>query len=613
MTSQGLRTHTCGELRAADVGSTVRLSGWVASHRDLGALVFIDLRDRHGITQVSFDEGTPQELRDAAARLKPESVVQVVGTVRPRPEGQANTDRATGEVEVLAESLEVLGAAQTPPFEIDAEKISDELRLRYRYLDLRRPGPRDAMILRHKVVFALRQKMDAQGFLEIETPILTKATPEGARDYLVPSRVHPGKVFALPQSPQIFKQILMVSGMDKYFQIVKCFRDEDLRADRQPEFTQLDLELSFADEATVQGVVDAAIEHAVQTVHPDRCPPTPFPKMTWAEAMERYGSDKPDRRFGVELKDVSELLEGSGFGVFSKAIEAGGRVRVLAAPGGAAFSRKEIDGLEALAKEQGAKGLAWCKVAEGEGGGAPTVTAGISKFLQPEEVAGLLEATGGGPGDCLFFGADSFHVSAAALSAVRLAVGKKLELVEDRFDFVWITEFPMFDEDPETGELSPAHHPFCMPQEEYDGQLTKEPAKTIARSYDLVLNGYELGSGSVRIHDAEMQQRVFEAIGLPQDEIDARFGFVIDCFRYGAPPHAGFAVGIDRLVMLLAGEDSIREVIAFPKTAQAACLMTGAPTEVPEEQLNEAGVRSLPPAQDSKAGDPAGPTPETVG
>lgn len=598
MTTQGLRTHTCGELRASDAGSVVRLSGWVASHRDLGALVFIDLRDRYGITQVSFDEDTPPELLAAAQKLKTESVIHVEGTVRARV--TANADRETGEIEVLVSSLEVLGPAKTPPFEIDAEKVSDELRLTYRYLDLRRERSQKALAMRHRVLLALRNGLDAQDFLEIETPILTKATPEGARDYLVPSRVHPGKVFALPQSPQIFKQILMVAGMDKYFQITRCFRDEDLRADRQPEFTQLDMEMSFVDEAAVQAVIDEAISGAVESVHPGRCQATPFPKMTWTEAMARFGSDKPDLRFGVELADVSELVAGCGFGVFEKAVAAGGRVRVLAAPGGAALSRKEIDGLEGVAKEHGAKGLAWAKIVEGDGSGPAALTGGISKFLEAPLQAALMEACGAGVGDALFFGADSFRTSAAALSAVRLALGKKLELIDkDRFEFVWITEFPMFDQDEETGALTPAHHPFCTPLEAYEGQLLKDPANTLARSYDLVLNGCELGSGSVRIHDADNQRRVFEAIGMPADEIENRFGFVIHAFEYGAPPHAGFAVGLDRLVMLLAGEDSIREVIAFPKTAQAACLMTGAPTTVPEEQLLEAGVRSAVPAPEA--------------
>jgi aspartyl-tRNA synthetase len=590
--STGLRTHTCGQIRRDDIGKTARLSGWVASHRDLGSLVFIDLRDRYGITQVSFDESVPAELLAAAQKLKPESVIHVEGTIRPRPEGGTNPDLPTGEVELLVSSLELLGPSRTPPFEIDAERVSDELRLTYRYLDLRRPGPLAAVQMRHRVTLALRNCMDAQGFLEIETPVLTAATPEGARDYLVPSRVHPGKFFALPQSPQIFKQLLMVAGMDKYFQIVRCFRDEDLRADRQPEFTQLDMELSFGDEAVVQGVIDDAIRGAVEAVRPGICPELPFPRMTWTDAMERYGSDKPDLRFGVELADVTELVKDSSFGVFKNAVKAGGRVRVLCAPGGGAFSRKQIDGLTGVAIEQGAKGLAWAKVVEGEGDAPVCLASGISKFLSADEQAALIQRTGAAAGDALFFGADSFHTSAAALSAVRLTIGRKLDLIDTRrFEFVWITEFPMFDQDEATGALTPAHHPFCMPAEAYEGQLGKDPAATLARSYDLVLNGYELGSGSVRIHDAAMQRRVFEAIGLPDEEITARFGFVIDAFTYGAPPHAGFAVGIDRLVMLLAGEESIREVIAFPKTAQAACLMTGAPTPISEAQMAEAGVQ----------------------
>ncbi|RKY19843.1 MAG: aspartate--tRNA ligase [Planctomycetota bacterium] len=600
--SQGLRSHTCGELRGGDVGSSVRLSGWIASHRDLGALVFIDLADRYGITQVSFDESVPPELLAAAQALKPESVIQVTGVVRPRPDGRANAARPTGEVELLASGLELLGPSATPPFSRDADDVSDELRLRYRYLDLRRPKPRATMALRHKLLLAIRNAMDARGFLEIETPVLTKATPEGARDYLVPSRVHPGKFFALPQSPQIFKQILMVAGMDRYFQIVKCFRDEDLRADRQPEFTQLDLELSFADEETVIALVSEVMREATAAAHPGREPELPMPRMTWAHAMERYGNDKPDTRFEVLLSDVTELVAGSEFGVFRSAVEAGGRVRVLAAPGGASLSRKQITNFEAVAKEQGAKGMAWAKIAEGESG--PVLEGGISKFMSEAEVSGLLEATGAGPGDCLFFAADSFNTSAASLAAVRLALGRKLELIDrERFNFVWIVEFPMFDRDEQTGALSPAHHPFCRPAESVPGQLQSDPASVIARSYDLVLNGYELGSGSVRIHDTATQLSVFKALGLSDQLIEERFGFVLDCFKYGAPPHAGFAVGMDRFVMLMAGEESIREVIAFPKTAQAACLMTGAPTSIPDEQLAEASVSVRLPT--AAAGEPA--------
>jgi len=584
--SQGIRTHTCGELRASDVGRTVRLSGWVASHRDLGALVFLDLRDRYGVTQVSFDESVPADLRTAAQHLKSESVVHVEGVVRPRPEGQTNRERSTGEVEVLVSSLAILGPAETPPFELDAERVSDELRLQYRYLDLRRPGPQAAIALRHKVVLALRRRLDELGFLEIETPVLTKATPEGARDYLVPSRVHPGRFFALPQSPQIFKQILMVSGMDKYFQIVKCFRDEDLRADRQPEFTQLDMEMSFADEAMVQQVIGEVMADAVEAAHPGRRPELPMARMTWEEALRRYGTDKPDTRFGLELADVTDLVRESEFGVFRGPATSGGRVRALAAPGGASFSRKEISALEHVAKEHGAKGLAWSKL--GEGG---VFEGGIAKFLSEAEQRGIAEATGAGPGDAVFFGADTFATSAAALAAVRLALGRKLDLVDhDRFDFVWVVDFPMFDRDEETGALSPAHHPFCAVREAFPGQLEEDPSAVMARSYDLVLNGYELGSGSVRIHQRELQHRVFRAIGLSEEEIALRFGFVLDAFRYGAPPHAGFAVGVDRFTMIMAGEDSIREVIAFPKTATAACLMTGAPTTIPAEQLAEAGV-----------------------
>jgi aspartyl-tRNA synthetase len=471
--------------------------------------------------------------------------------------------------------------------------VSDELRLQYRYLDLRRPGPQRNLKLRHDVLLALRNGLSEQGFTEVETPILTKATPEGARDYLVPSRAHPGSFYALPQSPQIFKQILMVAGVDRYFQICRCFRDEDLRADRQPEFTQLDLEMSFVDEARVIDVVSRAVARAVAAVQPEAAPVLPLPVMSWTDAMARYGSDKPDLRFGVELADVTELVRGSGFGVFAKTVEAGGRVRMLAVPGGAsALSRKDIERLEGSAKEHGAKGLAWFKAA-----GEAALESGSSKFLSAEEHAALRAAVGASAGDLLLAVADTFKVSAAALSAVRLAVGRKLGLIDPAARaFTWVVDFPMFDRDEETGALTPAHHPFCMPKEDSEGQLERDPGSTPARSYDLVLNGIELGSGSVRIHDSALQQRVFEAIGLSDEEIRDRFGFVLEAFRYGAPPHAGFAVGLDRLVMVLAGEESIREVIAFPKTATAACLMTGAPTGVPAAQLAEAGVTLLPPS-----------------
>jgi aspartyl-tRNA synthetase len=593
MVSQGLRTHDCGELRATDVDRTVALSGWVNSCRELGgALVFVDLRDKHGITQVAFDDTVQSGLRARARELKAESVIHVTGVVRPRPAGQANKDRATGEVELLAHSLEVLGPAQTPPFDIQhADEVSDELRLQYRYLDLRRERLQRNLKLRHDVLLNLRVRLSQLGFTEVETPILTKATPEGARDYLVPSRVHKGKFYALPQSPQIFKQILMVAGLDKYFQICRCFRDEDLRADRQPEFTQLDIEMSFVEQQHVIEMVSAAVAHAVSAVRPGIAPTVPMRSMSWTEAMNRYGSDKPDLRFEVLLHDVTEVVRASGFGVFANAAKAGGRVRMLAVPGGAALSRKDITELEEFAKTNGAKGLAWAKVA----GGA--LDGGSSKFLSPEEQRALLAATGGKDGDLLLAVADSFEISAKALGAVRLAVGRRLKLVDPAaLEFLWVVDFPLFEKNAQTGELTPAHHPFCKPKEAYEGQLERDPAGTLAHSYDLVLNGIELGSGSVRIHDSELQHRVFQRIGLPEKEIRDRFGFVLDAFKYGAPPHAGFAVGLDRLCMILAGEESIREVIAFPKTAAAADLMTGAPTPVVEAQLAEAGVAVLRPA-----------------
>jgi len=591
MASQGVRTHTCGELRRSHVGQSVELSGWVNSCREMGgALVFVDLRDKYGITQVAFDDSVQAGLRERARGLKGESTIHVRGVVRPRPEGQANKERATGEVEVLAHELEVLGPARTPPFDLaNAESVSDELRLQYRYLDLRRERLQRNLRMRHDVLLALRNRLSSLGFTEVETPILTKATPEGARDYLVPSRVHKGKFYALPQSPQIFKQILMVAGVDKYFQICRCFRDEDLRADRQPEFTQLDVEMSFVEQEHVLAMISAAVANAVEAVRPGRAPALPMRSMTWTDAMNRYGSDKPDLRFDVLLADVTETVRASGFGVFANTVKAGGRVRMLAAPGGGAFSRKDITELEDLAKLHGAKGLAWFKAAAG------ALEGGSAKFLAPAEQQALRKATGAQDGDLLLAVADSFDVSAKALGNVRLAVGRKLKLIDPQaLEFTWVVDFPMFERDAETGELTPAHHPFCKPKETYPGQLEKDPAGTLAHSYDLVLNGIELGSGSVRIHDSELQHRVFQRIGLPEQEIRDRFGFVLDCFQFGAPPHAGFAVGLDRLVMILAGEESIREVIAFPKTATAADLMTGAPTVVPEKQLAEAGVMLLP-------------------
>ncbi|MGQ0554257.1 MAG: aspartate--tRNA ligase [Planctomycetota bacterium] len=618
MVSQGLRTHTCGALRPEHVGQDVALSGWVDSCRSMGdALVFVDLRDKYGITQVAFDDSVSGDLRRAAAGLKSESVIHVRGRVRARPAGQQNQDRATGAVELLARELEVLGPAQTPPFELRAAEsagVSDELRLQYRYLDLRRARPQRNLRLRHEVLLALRNRLSDLGFTEVETPILTKATPEGARDYLVPSRVHPGKFYALPQSPQIFKQILMVASLDKYFQICRCFRDEDLRADRQPEFTQLDVELSFVGQDEVIEMVSAAVAHAVAVVRPGAAPALPLPSMTWTEAQTAYGSDKPDTRFGVLLRDVTELVKASGFGVFSNTAQGGGRVRMLAAPGGGAFSRKEITEFEEVAKASGAKGLAWFKVvtaptsgdsAGAAAGAALALEGGSSKFLSPQEAGGLLAATKAAAGDLLLAVADSLEVSAKALGAVRLALGRKLKLIDPQaLAFTWVVDFPMFERDAATGELTPAHHPFCMPKEAYLGQLEQDPAATLAQSYDLVLNGVELGSGSVRIHDSALQRRVFQRIGLPEREIRERFGFVLEAFAFGAPPHAGFAVGLDRLVMILAGEDSIREVIAFPKTAAAACLMTGAPTPVADQQLVEAGIALR---QAAGAGVAAGP------
>jgi aspartyl-tRNA synthetase len=568
------RTHHCGALRLEDDVKKIILNGWIQSRRDLGNLIFIDLRDRYGNTQVVLDTSENPSLMEAGHKLRPEFVIAVHGTVRARPEKDRKPDKATGDIEVLADSIEILNSAITPPFEIlDDIHVSDEIRMRYRYLDIRRGRMQQNLLLRHKIVLALRNAFAQRDFLEVETPVLTKSTPEGARDYLVPARVHPGRFYALPQSPQLFKQLLMVGGVDRYFQIVRCMRDEDLRADRQPEFTQLDVEMSFVEEEEVFAIIEAVLVEVLDAIGKGPLE-LPLPRLTYEEAVTRYGTDKPDIRFGMELYDLTDVARGCGFKVFQSVAEGGGLVLGINAKGCAGYSRKEIDGLTPIVADQGARGLAWMKLG-GEGPSGP-----IAKFFKPEELDAIKEHGGGEAGDLLLIVAASPRVARAAMAELRNEMGARLGLAGEGFQYCWITDFPMFDEDEDTGVMVPSHHPFTTPREEYEGHLEKDPRSLKARAYDLVLNGVELGSGSVRIHDRGLQARVFEVLGIGEEEAREKFGFLLDAFEYGAPPHAGIALGLDRMVMLLAGMTNIREVIAFPKSATGGCPLTGAPAEV---------------------------------
>ncbi len=583
-----MRSHYCGQVNESLIGQTVTVAGWVNRRRDHGGVIFVDLRDREGLVQVVCDPDAP-ELFAEAERLRSEFVVAIEGLVRARPAGTAKANMASGQIELLARRITLLNRSEPLPFQLD-EHVSEEVRLRYRYLDLRRDEMSQRLRLRHRVTSAMRRYMDDNGFLDIETPMLTKATPEGARDYLVPSRTHHGKFFALPQSPQIFKQLLMVAGFDRYYQIVRCFRDEDLRADRQPEFTQLDIETSFLSQEQIMGLMEGLIRELFAKVM-DVALPDPLPRLSYAEAMRRYGSDKPDLRVSLELVDVADLVAGCDFKVFAApAASPTGRVAALRAPGGAALSRKEIDDYTAFVGRYGAKGLAYIKVNE-LAKGRDGLQSPIHKFLSDEALNGILTRTGAQDGDLIFFGADSAKVVSDALGALRLKVAQDLKLVESGWRPLWVVDFPMFEYDPDEQRWAAMHHPFTAPLLDDPAALTASPGTAVAKAYDMVLNGSEIGGGSVRIHREDMQSAVFSLLGIAPDEAQLKFGFLLDALKFGAPPHGGLAFGLDRLVMLMAGADSIRDVIAFPKTQTAACPMTDAPTEVSERQLKELNIR----------------------
>ena len=581
------RTHRCTEVSNANIGETVTVMGWVQKRRNLGSLIFIDLRDRSGLLQIMFDEASVgAEGFAKAGQLRSEYVVAVVGKVQKRG-GAVNEALKTGDIEIVAESLRILSESETPPFPIEENsQTKDEIRLKHRYLDLRRPDIQRNLMLRSKVAHLMREFMAKEGFIEIETPMLTKSTPEGARDYLVPSRVHPGNFYALPQSPQLFKQLLMCAGYDRYFQITKCFRDEDLRADRQPEFTQADMELAFVD---VEDVLDVN-ERLLQYVFKEAIGidvQLPLPRITWQEAMDRFGSDKPDTRFGMELQNVSDVVKGCGFGVFTGALENGGSVRGICVPGKGSMGRKQIDKLVDLAKTYGAKGLAY--IALHEDG---SVKSSFAKFMSEEEMQALIDAMGGKSGDLLLFAADKNKVVWDVLGALRLHMAKELELLDkNQYNFLWVTEFPLLEWSDEENRFMAMHHPFTMPMEEDWDKIDSDPGAVRAKAYDIVLNGTELGGGSVRIHQNDIQEKMFEVLGFTKERAWDQFGFLLNAFRYGVPPHAGLAYGLDRMVMHMVHADTIRDVIAFPKVKDASDLMCEAPNIVDEKQLGELGIQ----------------------
>ena len=581
-----LRTHTCGELRAEHIGQDTTLCGWVQNYRDHRGLVFIDLRDRYGITQIVFNLSHDDEMQDVARSLRSEDVIQVTGNIISRSEN-VNPKLPTGEIEVIARELIVHNKSKTPPFEPSGTELpNEELRLRYRFIDLRRKALQDAMILRHQLTKAVRDYFDAQGFLDIETPMLGRSTPEGARDYLVPSRIHEGSFYALPQSPQIYKQILMVAGYDRYMQIARCFRDEDLRADRQPEFTQIDVEMAFVERDDILDVIDGLVAHITHMIRGEEIE-LPLPRYTYHDVMERYGTDKPDLRFGMELTDIGDIAAECDFGVFKNTMAAGGRVRGLNAKAAAEkYSRKMIDELTAFVGDYGAKGLAFFRVKE-DGLDSP-----IAKFLSAEHHKAIIERMEAEPGDLLLFVADADSVTSAALAALRNRLGRELKLYDPTaMKTCWVLDFPLVSYNKEEQRWDAEHHPFCYPVSEDIPLLETDPGKVRAQSYDLVCNGYEAGSGSIRIHDAEVQQTVFDLLGIEADEAERRFGFLLEALRYGAPPHGGIALGLDRWIMLFQGDDNIRDVIAFPKTQKAADLLSGAPSPVDARQLRDLHIK----------------------
>ena len=581
------RTHRCAELSKAQVGQTVTVMGWVQKSRNKGGVVFVDLRDRSGILQIIFEEnkcGT--EIFEKAGKLRSEFVIAVTGQVCERA-GAVNKNLATGEIEVIAEQLRILSESETPPFHIDENsKTKEELRLKYRYLDLRRPDIQKNIMMRSRACAVIRNFLTEEGFLEIETPMLTKSTPEGARDYLVPSRVHPGSFYALPQSPQLFKQLLMVSGYDRYFQLARCFRDEDLRADRQPEFTQVDMELSFVDVDDVIDVNERLLARLFKEIIGVDVP-LPIQRMTWQEAMDRFGSDKPDTRFGMELNDVTDVVRDCEFAVFKNAIADGGSVRGINAKGQGTMPRKKIDALVAFVKDYGAKGLAYIAI-QPDG----SIKSSFAKFMKDEEMQALIAAMQGEPGDLLLFAADKNKIVYASLGALRLELADKMGLLDkNQYNFLWVTEFPLLEWSDEENRFQAMHHPFTMPMEEDLQYIDTDPGRVRAKAYDIVLNGTEIGGGSVRIHQDDIQEKMFEALGFTKERAHEQFGFLLDAFKYGVPPHAGLAYGLDRLIMLMAKVDSIRDVIAFPKVKDASCLLTNAPDTVDEKQLEELGIR----------------------